>query len=121
MKSIITYLFAISLLLGPSYAQAQQLTLDECVSLALENNSRIKTAAYSFDAARETSREAFTNYFPSVSINGLAFTANHGMLQHSFGLPLSMLMPGLPNLDFDISLVKYGSFAGINLMQPIFL
>ncbi len=100
---------------------AQQLTLEECVNLALENNARMQTADYSVQAARQTSQEAFTKYFPSVSATGIAFTANHGMLQHEFNLPLSMLAPGLPDIDYNLSLVKKGSFAGLNLIQPIFM
>ncbi len=100
---------------------AQKLTLDECVALALENNAAMRTADYSLKAARETSMEAFTNYFPSLNIGGAAFTANHGMLQHKFNLPLSMLGPGFQDMDFNLSLLKKGSVAGINLMQPIFL
>ncbi len=100
---------------------ARTLTLDECVSEALEHNARVRTAEYSVNASRETSREAFTKYFPSVSASGIAFTANHGMLQHSFELPLSMIMPQLPDMDYKLSVLKKGSFAGINLLQPVFL
>ncbi len=109
-----TLLYSVSL-------NAQQLSLDECVSMALENNARMRTAEYTLQASHETSREAFTKYFPSVSMSGAAFTANHGMLQHNIGLPLSMLGIGLPDMDFNLSLLKKGSMAGINLMQPIFL
>ncbi len=100
---------------------AQQLTLEECVSLALENNARMRTADLTFKASQESSREAFTHYFPSVSVAGAAFRANHGMLRHNFDLPLSMLIPEMPDMNFDISLLKKGSIAGVNLVQPIFL
>ncbi len=100
---------------------AQQLTLEECVDLALENNARMRTAEYTLKASRETSREAFTKYFPSISAAGAAFTANHGMLQHRFTLPLSMLGMGLDDMDFNLRLIKKGSFGGINLVQPVFL
>ncbi len=102
-------------------APAQELTLQECIDMALENNASMRTAQYSVDASRETSREAFTNYFPSISLSGAAFTANHGMLRHRFDLPLSMLGLGLPDMDFNLSMLKKGSVAGVNLLQPIFL
>lgn len=108
-------------LLGTMSLVAQQLSLDECVSLALENNARMLTARYTLDASRETSREAFTKYFPSVSLSGAAFTATHGMLRHNIDLPLSMLGMGLSDMNLDISLLKKGSVAGVNLLQPIFL
>ncbi len=114
-------LTAVGILFCSLFASAQQLTLDECVNLALENNARMHTAEYNLQASRETSRGAFTKYFPSVNAAGIAFTANHGMLQHSFNLPLSMLGLGLPDMDYDLSLLKKGSVAGINLVQPVFL
>ncbi len=112
---------AVAAALSSATAQAQQLTLEECVNMALENNARMRTAQYTMEASRETSREAFTNYFPSISANGIAFTANHGMLRHNIDLPLSALIPDMPNMNFDISLLKKGSYGGLNLIQPIFL
>ncbi len=120
MKKIIS-IVAVAALLSSATAQAQQLTLEECVNMALENNARMRTAQYSMEASRELSREAFTNYFPSVSANGIAFTANHGMLRHNIDLPLSALIPDMPDMNFDISLLKKGSYGGLNLLQPIFL
>ncbi len=114
-------LTAVLILLSSIIVNAQELTLDECVKLALENNARMRTAEYKLQASHETSREAFTKYFPSVSAAGAAFTANHGMLQHNFQLPLSMLGLGLPDMDYKMSVLKKGSLAGINLMQPVFL
>lgn len=120
MKKISSISAIVALLCSMSL-NAQQLTLEECVSMALENNARMRTAEYNMEASRETSREIFTKYFPSVSLSGAAFTANHGMLQHSFDLPLSMLGIGLPDMNYNISLLKKGSVAGVNLVQPIFL
>ncbi len=120
MKKIFSIATVIAMIVTVSL-DAQQLSLEECVSLALENNARMHTARYTLNASQETSREAFTKYFPSVSVSGAAFTANHGMLQHSFELPLSMLGTGLSDMDFNISLLKKGSVAGVNLIQPIFL
>ncbi len=120
MKKIFSIAVFMTLLCTVSVT-AQQLSLEECIGLALENNARMRTADYIVSASHETSREAFTKYFPSVSVSGLAFTANHGMLQHSFNLPLSMLNPELPDMDFNMSLLKKGSAAGVNLLQPIFL
>lgn len=119
MKSAIA--IAVGCLLCSASLSAQSLSLDECVALALENNSRMLTAEYSLASARETSRQAFTNYFPSISLTGLAFAANHGMLRHDLDLPLSMLGLGLPDMTYSISMLKKGSVAGAMLMQPVFM
>ncbi|MDR1499761.1 MAG: TolC family protein [Tannerellaceae bacterium] len=46
------------------------LTLDECKELALENNVRALNAGLALRAAKEDKKEAFTKYFPSVSMTG---------------------------------------------------
>ncbi len=120
MKKILSIAAGVGLICSLQ-AGAQVLSLDECVSMALENNARMRTADYTMQASRATSREAFTKYFPSISLTGIAFTANHGMLQHRFGLPLSMIAPELPDMDFNLSLLKKGTAAGINLVQPVFM
>ncbi len=120
MKKIFSITLIIAMMTSLTL-RGQQLTLEECVNMALENNARMRTAEYALKASRETSYGAFTNYFPSISASGAAFTANHGMLQHTLQLPLSMLNSALPDMDYNISLLKKGSIAGINLVQPIFL
>lgn len=120
MKKIFSLAAAMSLM-SALVLNAQQLSLEECVSLALENNARMRTAEYSLKASQETLREAFTKYFPSVSVSAAAFAANHGMLQHHFDLPLSSLGVGLPDIDYNLSVLKRGSVAGVTLLQPIFL
>ncbi len=121
MKKLLIFTALGALLLAATPLRAQQLSLDECVDLALQNNARIRTAAYTAAASKETSREAFTKYFPSISVAGGAFQANHGMLQHKFDLPLSMLGLGLPDMTYNFRMLKKGSFAGVNLVQPVFL
>lgn len=116
-KSIISF----AAVMFSAAMSAQTLTLEQCVDMALENNARIRTAEYNLSASKQTSRQAFTNYFPQIGISGAAFTANHGMLQHKLDLPLSMLGLGLPDMQYDISLLKKGSVAGINLIQPVFM
>lgn len=120
MKRIISLSIVVALA-APLTGNAQQLTLEQCVNLALENNAKMRTADYTLRASKETSREAFTKYFPSISATGLAFTANHGMLQHNFDVPLSMLGLGMPDMEFNISLMKKGTFGNLNLMQPVFM
>lgn len=83
-------------------------TLEECRTLALENNVKVLNADNSVDAARQSKKEAFTNYFPSISATGAAFNANKGLLQMDMGPGMSM------------SLLKNGIMGGITVTQPIF-
>lgn len=83
-------------------------TLDECRSMALQNNVKVRNAANTVEIARQEQKEAFTNYFPNVSVIGMGYNANKGLLQ----------MEMAPNMR--MSLLKNGLVGGITLMQPVF-
>ncbi|MGD1009391.1 MAG: TolC family protein [Candidatus Aminicenantales bacterium] len=73
---------AVILLLAAGLSRAEdKLTLEESKRLALQNNVRTKNSALESEAARETRREAFTRFFPSVSASGTAFDASKSMLE----------------------------------------
>ncbi|MCM1337522.1 MAG: TolC family protein [Candidatus Amulumruptor caecigallinarius] len=84
------------------------LTLDRCREMALSGNAATRTAANNLKAASETSKEAFTKYFPEISASGMAFWANHDVLQYDV---LDM---------FEIGLIKKGVIGGVMATQPIF-
>jgi outer membrane protein TolC len=90
------------------HAQSSELTLEQCRQLAIEQNITLRNANTSVTAASETSKEAFTNYFPSVSASGLAYNANKGLIQME-------MEPGQ-----QMNLLKDGVMGGITLTQPIF-
>ena len=101
------------------------LSLEECKKLALENNLKIKNSFENIEASKELSRQAFTNYFPNVSASGFAYITNKGALQYTLDIPLGQMgLGGLglgDNFTYDIEMLKKGTAAGINLLQPIFL
>ena len=49
------------------------MTLEQCLERARQNNYELRDAALEIEAASEQKREAFTNYFPRISANVLAF------------------------------------------------
>lgn len=124
------HLLTICLLAASLGADAQRvLTLDECRSMALENNAAIRNARLGTRMAEATRREAFTKYFPEVSAAGFAFATNNGALQYDFKadvpvppLPVTGLEAGgtLP-VSVDFNLLKKGVMAGVNLVQPVFM
>lgn len=91
-----------------AHSQDMKLTLEECRQLALEENMSLRNATESITAAEETSKEAFTNYFPSVSASGMAYNANKGLIQME-------MEPGQ-----SMNLLKDGVMGGVTLTQPIF-
>jgi outer membrane protein TolC len=112
MKTTFKCVF-VSIFLGVSAHQSAPsqniaLTLDECRKYAIENNIKLQNSRTSIDAAKETSKEAFTNYFPTVSGSAFAYNANKGLLQMDMGPDMSM------------SMLKNGVLAGVTVTQPVF-
>lgn len=104
--------FFIVILLGMchirAYSQGMTLTLEECRQRALDQNVALRNGAKSIEAANETAKEAFTNYFPTVSATGMAYDANKGLVQME-------MEPGQ-----QMNLLKDGIMGGVTLTQPIF-
>lgn len=96
------------------------LTLSEARALAREHNQSLKSKQIDVDIAREREREAFTNFFPTVSAQGLYFRSSKPLVETSLTLNLSSAIP-LPSLPpINVSMIDRGTMAGINLTQPIF-
>ena len=108
MKRIFLFL-CIGLSLSTASLAQRQLTLDDCRSLALQNNSKIKTARLEVSGAKEMQREALTKYFPNISAVGTGFKADKG------AVGLSVL-----NGMYSTSFVDRGVMAGVTAVQPIF-
>lgn len=113
MKKAIVYLFLCSLGLS---AQARTLTLEECRTAAAEHNRTLLNSRFDLDAALQTRREAFANYFPQISASGGVFQAQHGLVQADFG----MTLPQLGTMSMPLSLVKRGIVGSVTAVQPLF-
>ena len=115
-------------------ASAQTYTLQQLKDSAMHNNIAIRSAKHSVDAAQQQRKEAFTKYFPVVSVTGLWFNANKGMAQTELnlserispelGMALAQSLPAealaaLGN-PINVSLLKKGAIAGVAAVQPVF-
>lgn len=113
---------------------AQTYTLAQLKDSALQNNFAIRNAKHAVDAAQQQRKEAFTKYFPNVSGTGFWFNANKGMAQTELnlseqispelGMALAQALPAealaaLGN-PISVSMMKNGTIAGINAVQPVF-
>lgn len=83
-------------------------TLEECHTMALENNARLKNARNDVAGAIQGKKEAFTNYFPDISATGMGYNANKGLIEMDMGP------------DGSMSMLKNGITGGVTLTQPIF-
>ena len=82
-------------------------SLENCKQLTIENNRKIKNSRLEIESSKETKKDAFTNYFPSVSASAFGFSAKDPLV--------TMNMGGAP-----IGFLKNGMSAGITATQPIF-
>lgn len=89
-------------------AQTRSFTADECRKMALEYNTKMKNANNEVEMAEQTRKQAFTNYFPTVSATGLGFNANKDMVKMA-------LSP-----EMEMSMIKNGLTGGITAVQPVF-
>ena len=119
------------------FVSAQTYTLEQLMDSALHNNIAIRSAQYDIEAASQQRKEAFTKYFPNVSGTGLWFNANKGMAQTTL-TPSEMIPPDVatslaPLAQFlpeealaalanpvSISMMKNGTIAGVQAVQPVF-
>lgn len=116
MKTPFLYLFLLAGLLPALPAGVQCLSLEECRKAAVEHNRTLRNSRLDLEAAVQTRREAFTNYFPQISASGGAFQAQHGLVQADFGVSI----PQLGTMNLPISMVKRGLFGGVTAVQPLF-
>lgn len=127
----------------------ETLTLEKCKELALKNNMQSKNADLSVEIAKQQKKEAFTNYFPSISGTGLGFMANKPLMSMEIdvssmmqpmmqplmsvfssaitwaiqnGIPINPnALAGFPNIEPQkIEMLKNGIIAGVQATQPIF-
>ena len=109
-------------------------TLDSCLSLALQHNVDIKNKLLSIDMAKQTKKEAFTNYFPQISASLLGlYGSTKGTMNLNMELSVDPInIPTLNittpeytfprfNTSIDYSFIQYGYSAGIKAIQPLFV
>ena len=115
-------------------ATAQTYTLEQLKDSAFQNNIAIRSARLSIDAAQQQRKEAFTKYFPNISGTGFWFNANKGMAEttinpselipQSLGQVMAQQLPASVLADLanpiSVSMMKNGTIAGVNAIQPVF-
>lgn len=107
MKQILLLVICAFVMILPINAQ-RMFTLDECLEEALNNNARLKNAENNLLAAKHSSREAFTKYFPVLSASGGGFMSDKGLIQME-------LQPGT-----EMSMLKNGIVGGVSAAMPLF-
>ncbi|MCD8302710.1 MAG: TolC family protein [Prevotellaceae bacterium] len=109
-------------------AAGEELSLQECIDMALRQNRQVQMAAMQTQGARYQSKSLRANFFPSFSAEGTALYSNaNGSLAIAGGNLPTFLASGVvdggfayfPGTDIDF---KVGAvyMAGLQLQQPIY-
>ncbi len=93
---------------SPIFSQNNRVyTLEECIGEVVNNNLTLRNADNQIVMSEQQRKEAYTQYFPTVSATGGGFVANKGLIE--------MNMAGM-----GMSMAKDGVAAGVTAMQPLF-
>jgi outer membrane protein TolC len=118
------YIFSICLLVSLN-AFSQRLTLEQCLEKAKQNNYELRNAAYEIEAASMQKKEAFTNYFPRISANVLAFRLFDDLMKADGTYPqeiaaISEQFIPLVGAPFSISEFNRAYSVSATLVQPLY-
>ncbi len=129
-----TILFVLLFSASPLFGQQKDslnLSVQNCIEMALENNIELKNSQLEIDKARATKNEARAEYFPTVTAQALAFDALNPML--TFGIEdidnaqLRQLLYTLyaeyganMGLDKEYSFVQNGVMLNAMATEPIY-
>lgn len=129
-KLNIYIIMILSLCVNSIFAQ-RYLSLDESKQLTLENNTSVKNGRLEIEAAKQTRKAAFTQYFPTIKATGVMFEAQEDLMEIKTaggnlpvydGNPVNLLNPTqsayMP--PSTIGLLKKGTFGNISITQPLF-
>ena len=109
-------LILFSFLIGS--ADAIELTLDDCVSLALENNRWLKSNEMDVRAAEEDVRMASSRFLPSLKLKG-----NYDLRDKDdiFLVPRDTFLSGVPPADVELSADNQETYGVAFIVeQPVF-
>lgn len=114
-----------------SVLQAQTLTLDSCLSLALRNNSDVRTSQLEVLKAQEVKKQAFTKYFPQFQLEALGYYAAQPLIR--FGIDdvesndMRELLQALyesvsteTDMKNELTLMKHGMSITGTIAQPLY-
>ena len=91
MKKYITIIFIVSI--TDLFSQDVELTLDQCIDLAIENNENLKNAKLEEKISKALSREYLSVGLPQINFDG-GLKYNHDVPKSL--IDISRFMPGVP-------------------------
>jgi multidrug efflux pump subunit AcrB/outer membrane protein TolC len=101
-------------ILGFTGVSAQnRYTLEQCKTLALQNNVMVRNSNLEIEASKQVKKTAYSNYFPKVSATAMAFRFNDPLVK--FNIPGGNLPVYDGNLANLAKATQFAYFPGISL------
>lgn len=133
MKNMIRYISAILLWLCTVVVcmaegdKPRVLSLEECVSLARQNNVKARNAENDVKMAEELQKYARTKYYPSLTASAYHFEASDYLIKKNlFGPEVEPIIAAF-NEEFEtdfstgrLEVLKRGTAAGISFLEPLY-
>lgn len=134
MKNMIRYISAILLWLCTVVVcmaegdKPRVLSLEECVSLARQNNVKARNAENDVKMAEELQKYARTKYYPSLTASAYHFEASDYLIKKNFfGPEVEQIIAAFFNEEFEtdfstgrLEVLKRGTAAGISFLEPLY-
>ncbi len=119
------YIMVAALLFSASAAGQTVFSLQEAVAAACRNNADLQKSHLNIESMKELKKQLFTKYCPSVSASASGFMRNRGFAEDSEVLntafELYAAFKGVDvEEDFNAKVLKYGAFASVKAVQPIY-
>lgn len=108
MKTLASIILSIGGMMCLSVQAQTAYTLDQCLDEAVANNRKLRNADNRVAMSEQERKEAFTNYFPTVTATGGGFLSNKGLVKMDMG-------------GMGLSVLKNGMVGGVIAMQPVFV
>lgn len=123
MKKMTTVLLA-GLLTLSAHAQ-DNYTLEQCIEAAKAHNKALQSAVLDIKMADEQKKEAYTQYFPKISANVMAFQAFDKIMKGDGTVPMEIAMLGeqfMPLIGMPIEIRELNRMysATLSVMQPVY-
>ncbi len=97
---------------APIGLRAQQITIQQCREMALQNNKSRQSASLATEAAEYTRRSTRALFFPDFSVSGLGL---YDSAKGSFEIPGGLLPVGSISGDVFVPNGTYSYFPGVNV------
>lgn len=117
--------------LSPVLSAQNNYTLQQCKSLALQNNIQVKNRLLDVEVSEQIKKAAFTKYFPQVEAIALSFRSNKPLMEMNIpggnlpvydgnpaNLPIASQFAYFPGAS--IAMFEKGTIGMVTATQPVF-